>query len=51
MAADTSAADVALTVELVQAGALLGVELLDHLVTGQGRWVSLKRLGLGFPKG
>jgi DNA repair protein RadC len=46
-----SAADVALTVELVQAGALLGIELLDHLIIGQGRWVSLKRLGLGFAKG
>jgi DNA repair protein RadC len=46
-----SAADVALTVELVQAGTLLDIELLDHLIIGQGRWVSLKRLGLGFPKG
>jgi DNA repair protein RadC len=46
-----SAADVALTVELVQAGLLLDIELLDHLIIGQGRWVSLKRLGLGFPKG
>jgi len=45
-----SAADVSLTVELVQAGALLDIELLDHLVIGQGRWLSLKRLGLGFPK-
>jgi DNA repair protein RadC len=46
-----SAADVALTVELVQAGSLLDIELLDHLIIGQGRWVSLKRLGLGFPRG
>jgi DNA repair protein RadC len=45
-----SAADVALTVELVRAGALLDIELLDHLIIGQGRWLSLKRLGLGFPK-
>ena len=44
-----SAADVALTAELARAGALLDVELLDHLVIGQGRWVSLRRLGLGFP--
>lgn len=44
-----SAADVALTVELTQAGALLDIELLDHLIIGQGRWVSLRRLGLGFP--
>ena len=35
--------------ELARAGQLLGVELLDHLVVGQGRWASLRRLGLGFP--
>lgn len=46
-----SSADVALTAELVRAGELLDVELLDHLVVGQGRHVSLRRLGLGFPTG
>jgi len=46
-----SAADVALTVEIVAAGRLLDIELLDHLIIGQGRWVSMKRLGLGFGKG
>ena len=45
-----SAADVALTGELVRAGELLDIDLLDHLIIGQGRWVSLKRLGLGFAK-
>jgi DNA repair protein RadC len=45
-----SAADVALTVEIVAAGQLLDIELLDHLIIGQGRWLSLKRLGLGFLK-
>ena len=45
-----SAADVALTVEIGAAGQLLDIELLDHLIIGQGRWISLKRLGLGFPK-
>src|SRR4051794_12095469 len=45
-----SAADVTLTVELVQAGKLLDIELLDHLIIGQSRSVSLKRLGLGFPR-
>jgi DNA repair protein RadC len=34
----------------VAAGQLLDIELLDHLIIGQGRWLSLKRLGLGFPK-
>ncbi|MGH2604466.1 MAG: RadC family protein [Dehalococcoidia bacterium] len=46
-----SAADVTVTAELAQAGALLDIELLDHLVIGDGRWVSLRRLGLGFASG
>jgi len=46
-----SAADVALTAELAKAGALLDVEVLDHLIIGHGRHVSLRRLGLGFPGG
>jgi len=40
--------DVALTRAIVQAGKLLDIELLDHLVIGQGKWVSLKERGLGF---
>ena len=32
--------------DFVQAGKLLDVEVLDHLVIGQGRWVSLKERGL-----
>ncbi len=43
-----SAADVTLTAELARAGSLLDVEVLDHLIIGQGRHVSLRRLGLGF---
>lgn len=40
--------DVALTRALAQAGRLLDIELLDHLVIGSGRFVSLKERGLGF---
>ncbi len=40
--------DVNLTEMLVQAGELLDVEVLDHLIIGQGRFVSLKERGLGF---
>jgi DNA repair protein RadC len=41
--------DVAVTRAIVQAGKLLDIETLDHLVIGQaGKWVSLKERGLGF---
>lgn len=45
-----SGADVALTAEVVRAGDLLDIALVDHLIIGHGRHASLKRLGLGFPK-
>jgi DNA repair protein RadC len=40
--------DVAVTRAIVQAGKLLDIEVLDHLVIGRGRFVSLKDRGLGF---
>ncbi len=40
--------DVSVTRDLVAAGKLLDVELLDHIVIGHGRFVSLKDRGLGF---
>jgi DNA repair protein RadC len=40
--------DVAITRAVVQAGKLLDVDVLDHLVIGSGRYVSLKERGLGF---
>jgi len=43
-----SRADVELTQSAVQAGRLLGIDVVDHLVIGQGRFCSLRRLGLGF---
>lgn len=43
-----SADDVAVTRELVKAGQLLDIDVLDHLVIGDGRHVSLRRRGLGF---
>jgi DNA repair protein RadC len=44
-----SSQDVLMTAELAKAGALLDVDVLDHLIIGRGRHVSLRRLGLGFP--
>jgi DNA repair protein RadC len=40
--------DVAVTRAILQAGKLLGIDVLDHIVIGLGRWVSLKERGLGF---
>jgi DNA repair protein RadC len=40
--------DIAITRAIVQAGKLLDVDVLDHLVIGRGRYVSLKERGLGF---
>jgi len=37
--------DIALTARLVQAGELMGVPLVDHIVIGGGRYVSLKEAG------
>ena len=43
---EPSAEDLALTRRLVSAGALLGIQVLDHLVLGAGRYVSLKERGV-----
>lgn len=40
--------DIELTRTLVAAGHLLDIQVLDHLIIGQPRWVSLKEMGLGF---
>lgn len=38
--------DVQLTQQLVEAGQLLGIEVVDHVIIGDGRWCSLKEKGL-----
>lgn len=40
-----SSQDLALTARLVEAGRVMGVPLLDHLIIGQGRYVSMKDIG------
>lgn len=40
-----SSEDLRITSELAEAGRLLDIELLDHLVIGHGRWTSLRALG------
>lgn len=39
---DPSEDDLALTRRLIHAGELLGMALLDHLIIGRGRWLSLR---------
>lgn len=40
--------DIAVTRQLVEAGRLLGIEVLDHLIIGQQRWISMRDRRLGF---
>lgn len=40
--------DINLTRRLVDAGKLLEIDVLDHLIVGQNRYVSLRERGLGF---
>jgi DNA repair protein RadC len=41
-----SAEDKQVTTRLVEAGKVLGIDVLDHIVIGDDRWVSLKQLGM-----
>ena len=43
--AEPSSDDERITRRLVRAGELVGVEILDHIVVGHERWVSLARRG------
>jgi DNA repair protein RadC len=43
-----SADDIQVTRDVTAAGKLLDIDLLDHLVIGHGKWVSLRERGLGF---
>ena len=40
-----SGEDLRITAELAEAGRLLDIELLDHLIIGRGRWTSLRAAG------
>lgn len=46
--ASPSPDDAAITRVILQAGKLLDVSVLDHLVIGHNSWVSMKERGLGF---
>lgn len=40
--------DIDVTKRMVQAGHVLGIEILDHIIIGDGNYISLKEQGLGF---
>jgi DNA repair protein RadC len=40
--------DIAMTKHVVEAGKLLNIDVLDHVVVARGGYVSLKERGLGF---
>ncbi|HKF38571.1 MAG TPA: JAB domain-containing protein [Ktedonobacteraceae bacterium] len=40
--------DIEVTRALVEAGKLLEIELLDHLIIGQGVWMSMRERQLGW---
>ncbi|MEW6188921.1 MAG: DNA repair protein RadC [Actinomycetota bacterium] len=44
--ASPSSEDIALTKRLVKAGEILGIDVLDHIILGDGRFTSLKERGL-----
>jgi DNA repair protein RadC len=43
-----SAEDITVTRQLTEAGKLLDVEILDHIIIGASRFLSMKNLGQGF---
>lgn len=45
---DASPEDVLVTREIIQAGKLLDVDVIDHLIVGTGCWMSMRQRGLAF---
>ncbi len=43
-----SRADLAMTARLCRAGGMMGIPVLDHLIVGEGRYVSLRERGVAF---
>ncbi|MEM8712120.1 MAG: JAB domain-containing protein, partial [Planctomycetota bacterium] len=48
---EPSAEDLDVTQRLVEAGAVVGVPLLDHVVCAGAAWVSIRELGCWPPRG
>jgi DNA repair protein RadC len=45
---EASPEDILVTRQIVEAGKLLDVDVLDHLILSKGKWQSLREKGLGF---
>ena len=43
-----SSEDIKITEQIVKAGKLLDIEVLDHIIIGRQGYISLKERGLGF---
>jgi DNA repair protein RadC len=41
-----SSEDVSITVRIAEAGKLIGIELVDHIIIGDGKYISMKEKGL-----
>ena len=39
--------DVLVTRQVIEAGKLLGIEVLDYILIGQGRWLGMREQGMG----
>lgn len=48
-APEPSIEDVRTTEVVYQAGQILNIELVDHIIVGRNSWISLRDKGLGFP--
>ena len=46
--ATPSAPDITMTKQLVEAGKLIDIDVLDHMIIAGGKYVSMKNLRLGF---
>jgi DNA repair protein RadC len=42
--------DILVTRQIIQASSILDIEVLDHIIVGEGRFVSMRERGLGFTK-
>ena len=40
-----SSEDVKITKRLIEAGSIMGIDVMDHIVTGDGKYKSLKKMG------